>query len=414
MTTSSRGTELFLFSSLLAGAASAQEDPTPQQSLTWSDLVELDSTFRVYGFVRLDAMYDDSRMNDVLIPAYARSEDPSPPGGVPPDVVADDDDSEFSMSARLTRLGVDVDGPVVEGMGDAELDGKIEIDFYNVGLDDSDSRAAIRLRLAYLTLEWGGWTLLAGQDWDVISPLYPVVNNDLLHWGSGNLGDRRPQLTVRNACAAGPGEVITEAGIALAGAVSSSSVVGGLRSGENAGRPMIHGRIGYHGTTEDGGAYQVGVWAHDSEFEFDATGAGEAAYDSHSIGLDAQVPLHGDRVWARGELWTGENLADVRGGILQGVNPTTGEEIEARGGFLELGLAATEHLTLYAGYSSDDPRDADLDAFQRSENTAPYVAARWRYGSLRFGVEALHWKTAYVGLEHGDALRLLAWVAYYF
>ena len=260
----------------------------------------------------------------------------------------------------------------------------------------------------------GSWTLLAGQDWDVISPLNPVANNDIVHWGSGNLGDRRPQLTLRNSKEAGAGRIVTEAGVALAGAVSSSSVVGGLRSGENSGRPMFHGRMGYHGTTDSGGDYQFGLWAHDSEFEYDATGAGEETFGSWSVGLDAVVPLLSDRLWAKGELWRGENLADVRGGILQGVNPSTGEEIQAEGGFLELGWGATEHLTLYAGYAYDDPEDSDLDAFQRSKNTVPYLAARWNHGALRYGIEVLRWETEYVGLEEGDALRILSWIAFHF
>ena len=93
---------------------------------------------------------------------------------------------------------------------------------------------------------------------------------------------------------------------------------------------------------------------------------------------------------------------------------TTGQEIEAEGGFLELAFAATDSLTLYAGYSFDDPEDDDLDPHQRSKNEIPYAAARWRFGSLRLGLEVLDWSTEYVGLDDGDALRSVAWIAYYF
>jgi len=398
----------------LAIAARAQEPLAPEQGVQWSDLTRLGSKFELYGFLRLDAMYDDSRMNDPLTPVYARSEDTSPPGGVPPGVVVPPDDDEFALSARLTRFGLLFDGPVVDGAGGPKLDGRVEIDFYNVGLDDSDSRNAIRMRLAYMTLTWDDWQLLAGQDWDVISPLYPVVNNDIVHWGSGNTGDRRPQLTLTNTTAAGPGKLVSRFGIALAGAVSSSSVVGGLRSGENSGRPMLNARVGYEGETKAGAPYQLGVWGHDARFEEDVTGTGEEEFTSQSVGLDARIPLHGDRLWAKGEAWAGSNLADIRGGILQGVNPTTGDEIDARGGFVEVGLQATSHLSLYAGYSVDDPDNGDLDPFMRAKNTAPYVAARWRYGPLRFGLEALHWTTEYVGLDDGDAVRLSGYVAYAF
>jgi hypothetical protein len=44
----------------------------------------------------------------------------------------------------------------------------------------------------------------------------------------------------------------------------------------------------------------------------------------------------------------------------------------------------------------------------------PYVAARWRYGDLRMGLEYLSWHTEYVGLKDGDANRIVGWIAYYF
>jgi len=396
---------------LFVGADStfAQEDPSPGQGLTWSDLMGSDSTFKLYGFIRLDSMFDDSRFNDPQIPIWVQSEDPAAPASVG----ASKDDSEFAMSTRLTRLGLTLDCKPVPELGDAKLGGKVEVDFYNIGLGDSDSRNALRMRLAYLTLDWGRWSLLAGQDWDVVSPLYPVVNNDIVMWGAGNTGDRRPQLTARYRTDAGQGDFVGEFGIALAGAVGGSTVDGGLRSGENSGIPMLNCRIGYEGKTDDG-PYQLGVWGHVSQDKYDATGAGEERFDSSSIGLDFQAPLFSERVSLKGEYWAGKNLDDIRGGILQGVNPTSGQEIEAQGGFAELAFSATEALTLYAGYAFDDPEDGDLDPFQRAKNEVPYAAARWRYGSLRFGVEVLDWTTEYVGLDNGEALRAVAWIAYYF
>jgi hypothetical protein len=395
--------------------ATAQDDPTPDQVLTWKDLLGTSNTFEIYGFLRLDAMYDDSRFNDPLIPFAVLSEDGSPPGGVPAGIVADEDDSEFDLSARLTRLGLRFERPKpIDGLGDPTLGGVLEVDFYNIDLGDSDSRNALRMRLAYLKLTWDEWSLLAGQNWDVISPLYPAVNADLVMWGAGNTGDRRPQLTVKNEHPLGGGKLISELGIGLTGAVGGTTVSGGLKSGEDSGRPMVHARVGYHGKTESGGAYQLGVWGHDSEEDFDATGAGKETYDSNSVGVDFRAPLVAADLWIMGEWWTGQNLRDVRGGILQGVNPTTGDEISADGGFVELGWQATEACSLYAGYSYDDPDDGDLDTFQRSKNEVPYLAARWRFGDLRLGLEYLNWTTEYIGLESGDANRLVGYIAYYF
>lgn len=411
---------------LLPALASAQEAPrstfvaAPLPGASSDSLgralLEDKSSYSLYGFLRLDMMYDDSRMNDPLIPYLVRSEDPSPPGGAPADAVAMPDDDEFALSPRLTRVGGKFTSEdAVAGWGDADLSGQVEVDFYNIGLGDSDSRSALRMRLAFLKLDWGSWSLLAGQDWDVISPLYPAVNADLVMWGAGNTGDRRPQLTAQHKWETGNGYLSTEFGIALTGAVGGTTVAGGLRSGENSGRPMVNARVGYHGELARGGKYQLGLWAHDSEESFDATGAGsDQDYSSNSFGIDVVVPIWRDKVWVKGEYFTGENLRDVRGGILQGVNGTTGDEIEARGGWIELGWQAWEKTSFHFGYSFDDPEDADLSNFMASRNTVPYVATRYRDGDFAAGLELLFWETEYVGLESGDALRLVGFMAYDF
>ncbi len=401
-------TPRFLSESLQFPAASVSPDPV------WA--FEETSALDFYGFVRLDAQFNDSRMNDPSIPFVVLSEDSSPPVGAPASRFADADNGEFTLSPRLTRFGMTFGSDdLINGIGDPKLVGKLETDFYNIGLGDSDSRQALRMRLAYIDLDWGAWSVRAGQDWDVISPLYPVVNNDLVMWGAGNTGDRRPQVTARNVSDFGDGALHTAVGIALTGAVGGAGVQGGLRSGENSGRPMFHARVGYHGETNSGGKYQLGVWVHDAQEKFDATGVGsEQTYGSNSFGVDLIVPLHEDLLWLKGEFYTGSNTRDIRGGILQGVNATTGEEIDSTGGWAELGWKASDRTSLFLGYAFDDPEDADLDAYSWAKNTIPYAAAQWRSGDFKAGFEVLFWETDYIGLDSGDALRVVGWVSYSF
>ena len=77
------------------------------------------------------------------IPYLVRSEHQGVvPGGVPAGTIASNDDDELAFSTRLTRLGLNLaKATPIEGLGDPELAGRIEIDFYNIGLGDSDSRA---------------------------------------------------------------------------------------------------------------------------------------------------------------------------------------------------------------------------------------------------------------------------------
>ncbi len=386
--------------------AFAQQEPDPADYIEWAELLAGKSKIKLYGYVRLDAQYDDSRFNDVQIPGYVRSEDS---GGVPSGVVAEKDDSEFSLHARLTRLGAEFLGPKLEGLGNATVTGRIEVDFYNIGLNDSDSRNAIRMRRAYMKLQWDRWSMLAGQEWDLISPLYPAVNSDLVMWGAGNLGDRRPQLRWEYKAPMDSGTLSTTFGIGLAGAVASNQVVGGLRSGENSGAPMVSARVGYK--AEDG--LGVGLWAHQSRFEEDTPINGETDFDSSSVGIDLYIPLGGPGTWIKGEYWSGENLPDVRGGIFQGVN-SLGQEIGSEGGFLEVGHKLSDHTTLSVGYSLDDPDDNDLDVNARSKNYVAYGTVVWNYGSVRYGAEYLNWTTEYNGLADGEANRVVGWIAFIF
>lgn len=398
---------------LLAGALQAQSDHTAADKRipTWSDLIGEGSQFKLYGFLRLDGQWSDSRFQDNQIPGFVQSEDPAAPSSIG----AMENDGDFSMHSRLTRLGFDFKHDGINGLGNPELSGNVEVDFYNIGLGDSDSRSALRMRKAYLQLKWEEWSVLAGQTWDLISPLYPVVNSDLVMWGAGNLGDRRPQLRVERKSDLAGGTLTFTGGIGLAGAVSSVNVENSLQSGENSELPMFAARLGWSGKTDDGGSYQIGAWGHYSEDDYDpAGGTATRDFESWSAGVDFQVPLVDDTVWIKGEAWTGENLDDVRGGIFQGVNGTTGQGIGSTGGFAELGWKSSEHLTLHAGYSADDPDNGDLGTGMRANNRVMYAAARWKYDALRFGVEYLFWTTDYIGFDDGDSNRVAVFAAYYF
>ncbi|MBK8978296.1 MAG: hypothetical protein IPM29_20530 [Planctomycetes bacterium] len=392
-------------------AAQADHAEAEKRLVSWEDVMGSGSTFQLYGFVRLDTPWSDSRFNDNQTPGYVQSEDASAPASIG----AGENDGAFSIHPHMTRLGLDFESPTIASFGDPSLTGNIEIDFYGQNVDDSDSRSGLRMRKAYLKLDWEHWSLLAGQDWDLISPLYPIVNNDLVMWGAGNTGDRRPQLRLTRKDEVAGGELTAAFALGLAGAVASSNVEGGLRSGENSELPLFCSRIGWRRNTDSGGVFQAGVWGHYSRYEFDpAGGTATRDFEAWSAGLDLQVPIWEDRAWLLGELWIGDDLEDIRGGIFQGVNPTTGRTIGSRGGFAELGCKVSEHVSLHAGYSFDNPVDGDLSTGMRSDNRVLYFAVRHQFHSFRFGLEFLNWTTSYVGYGDGDANRVSGYIAYYF
>jgi hypothetical protein len=295
--------------------------PDESGFVKWNELVAGKSRLKLYGFLRADAIFDDSRPgaggtagnpNATLIPAYILNENAAAVPGLgglagvglvnnAPAPNAED----FTVHPRLTRLGLDFTGPEIPGLWNAKTGGKLEIDFYNL-TGTSESREFLRMRHAYLTLKWDDVSLLAGQTVDLISPT--------------------------------------------------------LRAGEASGLPTVQARVAYRFPVAEKLNAELGGWVHYARERFDTpigTSSRQTFY-SEAAGLDLMVPLYKDLLTLKGELWTGKNLDDVRGGILQGVNPTSGREIHAVGGWAELTYKPKKWTSLHGGYTFDNPRRADL------------------------------------------------------
>jgi len=400
-----------------ASSGTSREKKLADEPVRWNELVMGNSKLKFYGFLRLDAIYDDSRPNNTQIPGFIRSEDPRAPSTVA--TGANDDD--FTLHPRLTRFGIDFDGPRIEPLGNPKVGGKLEVDFYN--LPSSESRNAPRMRHAYLKLGWNEASILAGQTSDVISPIFPIVNPDFVMWGAGNLGDRRPQLRGEFTPKLGPGKMISQLEIGLTGADDAQDLdptaTSGFRDGEASGVPTLQGRLAYRFPNWDKQNIELGVWGHLASERTDSPigTSTRREFDSEAVGIDLTLPIYKDMVWLKGEAWTGKNLDDVRGGILQGINSTTGNEVSTQGGWFELGWRPSKWYSLHAGYSFDDPDNADLIGATtpgRAANHIWYSAVRGYFDPIEIGMDYLNWKTEFIGFENGEDNRIQWFISYKF
>jgi hypothetical protein len=380
----------------------------------WNELITGKSRFKLYGFLRADAIYDDSRPNNPQVPAFILSEDPTAPAAI----ASPRNSEDFTLHPKLTRLGIDFTGPEVDSLWGAKTGGKLEIDFYNANA--AESRAVPRMRHAYLKLTWDEASFLAGQTSDLISPLFPIVNPDFVMWGAGNLGDRRPQLRGEWFPEVLGGRVFMQGALGLTGADDNQDIGGnGFRDGEASGKPTLQGRLAWKNSMFKKYPYELGVWGHraweDTEAPLGASG--ERDFDSYAIGLDLTLPLYKDIVTLKGELWQGQNLSDVRGGILQGINATTGREVDAQGGWVELGVRPHQLYSLHGGLAYDDPEDGDLLGAAtpgRRENVIWYLAVRGYFDPIEIGLDYLHWQTKWVGFGDGVDNRFQTYISYKF
>jgi hypothetical protein len=352
-----------------------------------------------YGYVKLDASWDSSLVDSGDFARWVAS----------PEQFIDHD--HFNMTARQTRAGALLQGG---GRPDLDVRGRIEIDFYGGGAENKNQP---QLRHAYLELDWKerGWGILAGQAFDVISPLHPDTLNYTVAWWAGNIGYRRPQVRLSRSLGAGAGRQIT---FTLAATRTIGDDFGPEEPGDtgaDSGLPTLQGRTSFSWPHRTGRRAALGISAHVGE----ETLHREATLDdleigSWSAGFDLDLPL-GDRLSLKAEGWAGSNLDDYFGGIGRGINIDLGRGVGASGGWAALELTATGGHRLSFGAGLDDPDNADLASGDRARNLAGwgmYVHALTP--AVEVGAEISYWETRYVDLERGRSWRAQAAFVYKF
>jgi hypothetical protein len=316
-----------------------------------------------------------------------------------------DNESECIVDARNTRLGFDVIGPQIPFFNCAQGGGKVEIDFQNSVLS-TENKATIMLRHAYAEVKDEDFRFLAGQTWDVVSPLNPGMLLYSVGWDAGNIGYRRAQFRYERFLKFSDVSLVTvQSSINQQVFEDSTSDV----RGQPTNWPIVEGRVawtvGQRG--KDCLPITVGASGHIGEEEFDSVIFGkDNRRRTWSGNIDVRVPIN-ERLGVQGECFVGENLGAFLGGIGQGVDPVTGNTIRAAGGWIEVWYDWTCRLHSHVGYSVDDPCDQDLVLATEKKYNQFY------YGNLIYdltkncliGLEVSSWRTLYVGQQPGDSVR---------
>lgn len=362
---------------------------------TWSGL-----DIQLYGYLKLDAAYDTSRIDNGNYAKWVQSEG------------TNDNDDQFNMTANETRLGMRISGPQE---GNMNTSGRVEIDFYGGG---SENKSQIMMRHAYLKIDWPEqrFNVIAGQTSDVISPLYPATLNYTVGWWAGNIGYRRPQIRLTKSLAlTGDVDLTLEGALARTIGITTTPDFTPGDAGEDAGFPGVQTRasvtlplLGYKPTT-------LGVSGHwaSEELDVDATG-NHKDFDSWSLNLDLDQPVN-QWLTAKGELFAGENLSAYLGGIGQGVNTTTYEEIGSRGGWIAASLGPWSKCRFNVGTSMDDVENNDVNAGGRTLNRTVFGNVIYSLGkNTEIGLELSHWRTEYRGGGDADSLRAQTSLIYRF
>ena len=318
-----------------------------------------------YGFFKLDMSYDSdlSSAGNFSRWALPNSEDAIP---------------TTNVTAKQSRFGMNINK--------GDIAGKVEIDFYGVG--SAENKGGVLLRKAYAEAKFEKFTLRAGQDSDIISPLVPATVNYPVAWWAGNIGYRRPMVKIFGDCK------LFSWNFGLARNIEGDIGEDGINDGAAGILPEFQCRIA--ATVMEN--YTLGFSGHFAQMEDQTDGN----YESWSGNIDLNLVIT-PKLSISGEAFVGSNIARMLGGI---ANASTIDGVDTQGGWVNFKFKPNEDLSLSAGISMDDPCDCDLEDGMRSKNTM--VFANFYKNLLQgflIGLEVSNWTTEYKNMDTASALR---------
>ena len=379
--------------------------PAVAEKLTESDLEQISSMLKekgdkkfvksgldidLYGYIKLDASYDESRTNTGNFVKWVDSE------------ATNKNDNEFNMTANQTRLGMRITGPMDDGL---LTSGRVEVDFYGGG---AENKSQLMMRHAYMKLDWpeDNFSIIAGQTSDVVSPLVPNTLNYSVAWWAGNIGYRRPQIRLTKCFT-----LNDKTSLKLEGAVArtigrTNALTPSSESGEDAGFPSLQARASITGPLLNKRPATLGFSGHWGKEEYDVTLAGaKKKFDSWSLNIDMSQPVN-DWLTLKGEAFMGENLNQYLGGIGQGVNLTTNKEIGTQGGWVAATIKPKNKWTFNLGASVEDVERGDLNAGGLLQNRSIFANASYALNkNTSVGFELSQWHTERKSEQDADDLR---------
>ena len=329
-------------------------------------ILSSDIPIEVYGFIKTDVVYSDSQVNDIVSFSAASG--------------TESDNDEFLVSAKLTRLGLNLTG--VEIGDNGILKGKIETDFKGGG-------DVLRLRQAYITLNYPKWSVLAGEAWDFFSPLNPSMLNFGILRKSGNLGTiRHGMVYLTNKL----GKITTKVGV----------IDSGDSDQEDSGWPCLAGHIAYKS-----GRLYFGVGALYGQS--DVSGSDVDTW-AGTVALKYKLT---DRIKFVSEGYYGSNISAFMGGSPTGILNNKG--VRGIGGWAQLSITPIDKLVLSVGGGADDVKLAETSGDIWDINYSFFANMKLKLTkNIIWGLEFQRLTTKYTHKAGGDVDRYQSSLIYKF
>jgi len=351
-----------------------------------------------YGYIKLDGSYDQNSTSHgnfvmwVPLPDY------------------EGDDEQFNMTANQTRLGINLKST---GYGQLNIYGNIEFDLYGsvTGGTVAENKAILQLRHAYFSVQKGNIKLVAGQTWDLISPLNPSTVNYTVLWGCGNIGYRRPQIA--GWVTMTPNEKTTlifasgffrtiGSDLTPTFSLATGEASDGDDDGTDAGIPSIQGLCEVKHSWTENGYIRAGVSGLWGRLKAETTLGNFSKYESRALVGHLMIAMPAG--WGlSGEYYLGSNLGSYFGGIL---NNSTIDGLDCQGGWASAWFKITPMIKFTGGYGYDKADEVNLLTNAKEQNQAFFGNINVALApKVAFGIEVSKWETKYKNSDTADNLR---------
>jgi hypothetical protein len=378
-----RMSQLFLFAALLVTCLSTIVIAGDKQSFD----------IKPYGYVKLDGSYDQNLTSHGNFVMWVNPR------------TYEGDDEQLNMTANETLLGLKM---VSTGNKNIKVNGNIEFDLYASGAPEN--KAMLQLRHAYFSVSTGQLELIAGQTWDLISPLDPSTLNYSVLWGCGNTGYRRPQIRLSYIIPASDATSVKLSGgffrtigsdLTPTFTLALSETSEGSDDGTDAGIPSFQGGLDIQHKWGSKGLFRVGVSGLWGTLKAETNQGNSQTYESSGVWGHIMLAAPSG-AGISGEGYTGSNLRSYFGGILQS---STIDGVRSTGGWASAWIKPGPAVKFTTGFGLDDPNDDDISS-GRSLNSCLFGNVRYSIVSnVTVGFEVANWKTEYKNDETVSSLR---------
>ncbi|HUT53975.1 MAG TPA: hypothetical protein VM658_11345 [bacterium] len=350
---------------LLAGAGEVKS----KYDVDFYGYVKLDAIYQMgYAFPGLDFILNAPPGNYVGFPnnaAYgsATSTIRRPRG----DEQENRDADAFGMTARQSRFGFLITGPQTDG--GITTRARLEMDFYGYdpgrkassNQDPIENSGELRLRRAYVEIMGDNWSVLAGNEWMVISPIFPMLTGNYPYGADiGSLGYRTPQIRLTGYAL----DKKLKLEVAFDNKLGDPEAFGfDVDTGRAFGAPAYE-----YGITYASEGLMIAYTGHWAEEEIQSTRRGNLGHfgervNSYSNNVSIKVPI-GDAIAIGGEYFEGANLdgwitgAQENGWLMNRHGDI--EPLHCSGGWADIELKPMDNVKINGGWGLDDVSDNQL------------------------------------------------------